>query len=271
MKKITLLLSFVACAMFASAQTNLLVNPGFETWTGVNPEGWTVPANPAHASSVTLVKETTIKSEGLNAFKVSIDANNNPGFQQVVPITAGKTYTVKMDYYVVSGDASDVRIWSSFKNATGFYAAANWTTAVAADANIQKKLQGSGSDLSGYFTIANGTWGTYTVDFVAPADATDFVFEFRTYKNSTAIWDNMFFGEKTTGLTNPTASKLELLVSGKNLLVKNVVEGSVVEIFSAVGSKVQTSAVENGKVSIENLKTGLYVVRSGKMTQKIKL
>ena len=81
----------------------------------------------------------------------------------------------------------------------------------------------------------------------------------------------MFFGEKTTGLSSLNASKLEVVVSGKNLLVKNVVEGAQVEIFSALGSKIQTSNVENGKISIANLKSGLYVVRSGKLTQKIML
>ena len=271
MKKITLLLSFVACIAFVNAQTNLLVNPSFETWTAGNPDGWIIPANSTHAGSLTWSQETSIKSNGDNSLKLVIGTTQNPGIQQVVPITAGKTYTVKMDYYVVTGDATDVRIWASFKNATGFYAAANWTTAIAADANIQKKLQGSGSDITAYFTIANGVWGNYTVDFVAPADATDFVFECRTYKGATAIWDNLYFGEKTTGLSNLNASKLEVVVSGKNLLVKNVIEGSQVEIFSALGSKIQTSNVENGKISIANLKNGLYVVRSGKLTQKIML
>ena len=74
-----------------------------------------------------------------------------------------------------------------------------------------------------------------------------------------------------SGLNTTKESKLEAIVSGKNLLVKNVTEGSEVEIFSAVGSKVLNAAVENGKVNIANLKSGMYVVRSGKLTQKIRL
>jgi hypothetical protein len=270
MKKITLLLSFVACVLLAQGQTNLLVNPSFEAWTAGNPDGWTIPANSTHAGSLTWTQESTIKSNGSSSLKLVIGTTQNPGFQQVVPITAGKTYTVKMDYYVVSGDATDVRIWSSFKNATGFYAAANWTTAIAADANIQKKLQGSGSDIAAYFTIANGVWGTYTVDFVAPADATDFVFECRSYKSSTVLWDNMFFGEKTTGLLNPAINALSVSVIGKNLIVKNVANNSTVEIFNALGTKVLTTALVNGSTTL-NLSKGLYIVRVGKSTTKITL
>jgi hypothetical protein len=267
MKKITLLLAFVACVTFANAQTNLLVNPSFESWTGGNPDGWTIPANSTHAGSLTWSQESTIKTNGASSLKLVIGTTQNPGFAQVVPITAGKTYTLTAKYYVVSGDGSDVRIWSGFKNGATYWGATDW----AANTALQLLLQGSGSDTGAYFTIANGVWGTYTTEFVAPANATDFSFECRSYKSSTVIWDDMFFGEKATGLSTPKASTLEVLVSGKNLLVKNVVEGSTVEIFSAVGSKVQTSAVENGKVSIANLKGGMYVVRSGKLTQKIML
>jgi len=271
MKKITLLMAFVACVVFAQAQTNLLVNPSFETWTGGNPDGWTIPANTAHAGSLTWSQETTTVKNGTSALKVVIGTTQNPGFQQIVPITAGKTYTLSVSYYVVAGDATDVRIWSSFKNATGFYAAANWTTAIAADATIQTKLQGSGADIAGYFTIANNTWGTYTTEFVAPADATDFVFECRSYKGATAIWDGLFFGEKVTGLNDLNAEPLQAVVSGKNLLVKNATDGSTVEIYSAVGSKVQSSVLENGKINLNDLSKGMYVVRVGKLTQKIML
>jgi len=269
MKKITLLLSFIACVFLANAQTNLLVNPSFETWTGGNPDSWTIPANSSHAGSLTWSQESSIINDGASSLKLVIGTTQNPGFQQIVPITAGKTYTVSASYYVISGDGTDVRIWSSFKNATGFYAAANWTTAIAADATIQLKLQGSGSDQAAYFTIANGTWGTYTTDFVAPADATDFVFECRSYKSSTVIWDKMFFGEKTTGLNSLAADALEVKVAGKTLTVTNS-PSSTVEIFNTVGAKVQTVELINNSADL-GLAKGLYIVRAGNKSAKIRL
>ena len=272
MRKITLLLSFIVCVVFAQAQTNLVVNPSFETWTGGNPDGWTIPANVNHAGSLTWSQETTIVKDGTSALKLVIGTTENPGFQQIIPITAGKTYTVSGSYYVTAGDLTDARIWCSFKSGTAFYNATSWTAAVAKDPTIQVKLQGSGTSTGGYFTIDNNTWGTYTTDFVAPADATDFVLEFRTYKGATVIWDKMSLVQKnTTGTSNPAEDPLQAFVSGKNLVIKNAVNGSTVEIFSALGSKVQTSVLEDGKVSLDNLSKGLYIVRIGKDTKKFML
>ena len=76
---------------------------------------------------------------------------------------------------------------------------------------------------------------------------------------------------KTTGINDVTADALQAFVSGKNLVIKNAVNGSTVEIFSALGSKVLTSTLEDGKVSLDNLSKGLYVVRIGKKAQKFML
>ena len=91
MKKITLLLSFIVCVVFAQAQTNLVVNPSFETWTGGNPDGWTIPANVNHAGSLTWSQETTIVKDGTSALKLVIGTTENTGFQKIIPITTGKT------------------------------------------------------------------------------------------------------------------------------------------------------------------------------------
>lgn len=267
MKKITLLLSLIACVAFTQAQ-NLLVNPSFETWTAGKPDGWDVPANPSHASAITLVQETAITKAGSNAMKLTIDASQNPGFAQLAPITAGKTYTVSVSYYVVAGDGTDARIWCTFKNGDKYWATADWTGNTA----LQTLLQGSGKSTSEYFTIANGTWGTYTVDFVAPANATEFSLECRTYKNSTVIWDDFFFGlAGTMNTNNPNANTFKAIVSGKSLMLQAVQEGASVEVFSALGSRVLSSTVKNAKVDISNLSKGLYVVRIGNQTQKILL
>lgn len=196
MRKITLLFLVALGALTLNAQTNLLTNPGFEDWADGKPTGWAVPANTSQASAVTIVNETAIKSEGASAMKLTIDDSANPGYQQIVPISPNKTYTVSIDYYVVSGDGTDARIWSSFKNAVGFYKTTDWAAATAKDASIQIKLQGDGTNLNNYFKIDNGVWGTYTTDFVSPEDATDFVFECRTYKKATVIWDNAVLKEK---------------------------------------------------------------------------
>lgn len=267
MRKITLFLAFVACVTFTQAQ-NLLVNPSFETWADGKPTGWTVPSNPNHAAAITCTQESSITKEGASAMKLVIDGSQNPGFAQLAPITAGKTYTISVSYYVVAGDGTDARIWCSFKNGDKYWASADWTGNTA----LQTLLQGSGKSTSEYFTIDNGTWGTYTVDFVAPANATELSLECRTYKNSTVIWDNFFFGEAgTAGLNKTEATAFKAFVVGNELSVKNTANGSTVEIFSTLGSKVQSSVLTNGRIELNNLPKGMYIVRVGNQTQKIML
>lgn len=263
MKKITLLLSFVACIAFTQAQ-NLLKNPSFETWADGKPTEWLVPANASHQSAITVTEETTMVNNGTKSFKVVTDGSQNPAYQQTVAVTPGKTYTIVMNYYIVDGDGTDVRIWSNFKKGDTYMSDSELGSA------LLEKLKGPGGT-SSYFPDEKGAWKNYTVDVVAPADVTHFAFEFRSYKNTTTIWDNMFFGEKTTGFNAAEASKFKAVVYGTDLLIKNVNNGAAVEIFSALGSKVQTSVLENGKVSLDNLSKGMYIVRVGKNTQKFML
>ncbi|MBN2765805.1 MAG: carbohydrate binding domain-containing protein [Paludibacteraceae bacterium] len=253
MKKITLLLSFIACVAFTQAQTNLLVNPGFETWTNNVPDGWTIQA----PDKGTVTGDATILNEGTKSLKI-VTTGTFPMWQSV-PVTAGKTYTLSMSYYIVSGDGSDARIWSNFKNGTAFLTADELGT------ELNSQLKGPDNL---YFADERGSWKTYSLEFVAPSMATDFNFEFRTYTAATVYWDNMFFGEKTTGLNSAEADKFKAIVIGNELHIKNVANGAMVEIFSALGSKVQTSVLENGKVSVDDLSKGMYIVRVGKSTQK---
>lgn len=270
MRKVTFL-SLCLLVMFGiSAQTNLVQNPSFETWTSGVPDSWTVPANSSHAGSLTVVREQSIFKSGTSALRMEVGTTQNPGFQQIIPITAGKTYTLSMRYYVVSGDGTDARIWSSFKNATGFYNTAAWTAAVAADPNIQIKLQGDGTSTSNYFTIANGTWGTYSVEFKAPADVTDFVLEGRVYKSSTVIWDDFSLVELVANTptidVNPTTLSFSsnvnvesavqtVTVTGSNLTAvpTYTVTGTDAAMFTATG----TLTTAGGTINVKFLPTGL--------------
>jgi len=262
MKKITLLLSFIACVIFADAQVNLLTNPGFETWTnGTAPDGWTMGT-----ATFATVSPGTLFSEGSKSFKVTAAATAGGTYtvSQIIPITPGKTYTIKMDYYIETGDGTDARIWSDWCNVstTTTYAALSHADSVL--------LMGPGGG-SAYFPDVKGSWHTYTCDVTAPASGyNSFSFQFRTYKTPAVVdWDNMYFGEKTTGLSELAAEKLDVKVVGKKLTVTNS-PSNTVEIFNTVGAKVQSVELINGSADL-NLAKGLYIVRAGKATAKIML
>lgn len=255
MKKITLLLSFIACVLVAQAQTNLLVNPGFESWESNTITGWTLQS----PNNGTITAESTILNEGSKSLKIVTTGT----FQvwQVVPVTPGKTYALSISYYIESGDGSDARIWSNFKNGTSFLTNDELGT------TLLNQLKGPDNL---YFADQRGSWHTYTLEIVAPSMATDFAFEFRTYTAATVYWDKMFFGEKTTGTNNPTASAFNAYMVGKNLTVTNTT-AKTVDIYSALGAKVQTLELVNGTADMSDFSKGLYIVRAGKQTAKIML
>ncbi|GHV44052.1 hypothetical protein FACS1894180_4850 [Bacteroidia bacterium] len=61
----------------------------------------------------------------------------------------------------------------------------------------------------------------------------------------------------------------KIFISEGILYVQNVDEGTKVEIYSIVGSKVKTATLNNGMVNVSDLNKGIYIVRVGKVSQKI--
>ena len=77
--------------------------------------------------------------------------------------------------------------------------------------------------------------------------------------------------QAVTGLSSVSADKLEITLVGKKLNVTNVAEGSLVEVYSTLGAKVQSDNLTAGSIQLNDLAKGLYIVRIGKQTSKIML
>lgn len=60
-------------------------------------------------------------------------------------------------------------------------------------------------------------------------------------------------------------------VNGKTLNISNVENGTSIEIYSALGAKIQTIVFNGNPVALTNLNKGVYIVRIGRYTQKIML
>ncbi len=188
MKKITLLFSFMICVLFTYAQTNLVVNPSFEDWTDGKPAPWYVVGT-TPPTGYTMTNETSTIFDGLTSCKMDVPttASGTISVAQSISIVAGKTYVLSMSYYILSGDGSDARIWCNFKTGTTFFA-----DAALVSTGLYSKLRGPGNENSSgslYFPDEKGAWKTYTTEFVAPANADGFDFQFRTYKGAVVFWD----------------------------------------------------------------------------------
>ena len=75
----------------------------------------------------------------------------------------------------------------------------------------------------------------------------------------------------TAGFSTPKSDILSVSLAGKTLSVNNAANGSTIEIYSALGSKVQSAQLSNGAIQLNNLSRGLYIVRVGKLSSKIML
>jgi len=74
----------------------------------------------------------------------------------------------------------------------------------------------------------------------------------------------------TSGLSALTEDKLEVKVIENKLSVINATSNTV-EIFNAIGAKVQFGQLESGSIQLNDLSKGLYIVRVGGKTTKIML
>lgn len=72
----------------------------------------------------------------------------------------------------------------------------------------------------------------------------------------------------STGTGFNKQDNVRFVVVGNVLNTIDITEGSSIEIYSALGSKVKSAVVENSKVDISNLSKGLYIVRSNNLSQK---
>jgi len=259
MKKITLLLSFIACVVLANAQTNLVVNPGFETWTDASTPGasWT----PTVVSGQTFAQEATIVHSG--TYSLLSNHTASAGTAKIITkpyivITAGATYTFSFWYYTDATTANltgGLRMWGYWENPDG----TNGT------------FDQTGLQPTAYIDLTSsvGAWKQYSVDITAPAGSGQLELDIRFYKTTKIYIDDVSLVQKTTGIFSPKADLLNVSVAGKKLTVTNS-PSNTVDIFNTVGAKVQSVQLTNGSADL-NLSKGLYIVRAGNATAKIML
>jgi hypothetical protein len=156
---------------------NLLANGSFENWTDALPESWTAftPAN------VTITKIETGAQDGNIALKMASAGGTGGVQQEIQGIVPGVTYTISFWYKdnTKGGSAQGMRLWSNFLNGT---------------ANIAPV---SGDGLQPGSTLdAVTSWTEYTIEVVAPANATGFRFQVRATQGHEAIIDNLSISVK---------------------------------------------------------------------------
>ena len=133
---------------------NLVTNPSFND--GLT--GW------AAGPTTTYSAPTLVAGDGSDgANSVNYVATATTGFYQEVPVSAGDNLVISF-WYKSTGDGTDARIWSNYKD--------------AANAIIYQEATNTNDPLrnnNGYLPSAT-TWTQHTINVTAPANVTTFVF-----------------------------------------------------------------------------------------------
>lgn len=87
-----------------------------------------------------------------------------------------------------------------------------------------------------------------------------------SYAKSNNVNSESFEKQKQTSSMDEDSAKFTVVDSA--LVVKNVEVGTTIDVYSVLGAKVH-SFVYKGTPEVLNLKPGIYIVRSGKTSQKI--
>ena len=173
MNKIVLLFVIVFSALTQLNAQNLILNPGFETWSTVGtnnvPNNWTVNT-PTNVSQNTLVYnggasscKVTAAGTDLHLPTGSRDSRKNIHFQFFV-LLPYKPQVMGCKSEAISGPLRVAR------------------AAMTLDDSLALNGPGGGTL---YFPKVTGSWKTYTCDVVAPANATASVFYVTVASTST--------------------------------------------------------------------------------------
>lgn len=147
---------------------NMVNNSSFENW---NDDTEATPVDPVGFYKHESVERSSDSHSGDYSIKV-IATSTRDLAQTVNEITAGATYRVSINYKLEANTGNGVRLWSTWKDAS---------STNLASLDLQP---------SGYLNTVSSEWATFSVDAVAPENATKMNFEVRAYNGATVYWDS---------------------------------------------------------------------------------
>ena len=196
MKKLLLLSAITAILSIGVVNSqNLMINGDLESWTGGEPDGWTLFQN--------ISQESTIIHGGTYSAKQTSE-NSSKKFQQEITmgVQGGQEYTIS--YWFLDNDPqARTRIWSY------------WLSGGVTIPDNEEILRPS------VYSEDNADWQEFNEVLVAPASADGFRFEVRVYKQDGNFGGFVYYDDfEFTGdvVVNPEPSnyptEFEAIASG---------------------------------------------------------
>jgi len=233
---------FTAALAFSATAQNLVTNGSFDDglngWTAGFPTSYTLPT-----------LDATDGSDGTNSAQYNPTATT--GFYQDVPVVAGNTIKISF-WYKSTGDDTDSRIWSNYKDAAG-------TVIYQEAANTEDPLRNN----NGWLATA-AAWTLKEITVVVPANATVLTLAVRAYSGSTVGFDQFSVVDQTLGINQNSIEGLKVYpnpVTNGTLYINTTANASKeVVIYDVLGKQVVKTTTENA-VNVSKLNAGVYIVK----------
>jgi hypothetical protein len=244
MKRAIYFVLLVATSLVTYSQ-NLIINPGFETWSKVDkPTGWTHNEN--------CLKDSSVLNSGKYACIHTGGTTTTSDLGQTVQVSPGKKYTLSFYYRTAATSTGNgSRIWCYWKNSEG-----NSITDPTTDDILRPSKY-----------IRSDSWQLFSISITSPANAVAFYLEVRTYSGSKVYWDDFVFSESVaTGDEGILYSEPVLYPNPAcdNLFIKNIKNLQYIYIQNLKGVTVWSSAFsgeDRVTIPVARLANGLYIIR----------
>ncbi|MGC3977445.1 MAG: hypothetical protein QM751_03970 [Paludibacteraceae bacterium] len=238
------------------AQTNLLFNPGFETVTDGVPADWTLDDPSNGSGAVTFASATSPVYAGSKSLKLTSTDYLDVVAYQYIPVTVGKQYNMSIWYNI-----------ESYEEEYGAYASFGYQFTDANGTNV-------GSPKADYINEdrTKNTWREFKhTNITAPTGAVYLKVLFFTQYHIVAYFDNASVTEAGSSGINEVRAQLPIRVQDGNLIVSTEARKTV-EVYSVVGTKLQSKVADGDETVISGLPKGqVLIVRSGNAVAKVVL
>lgn len=262
MKKIYTFLSVVAATVAVNAQSqNLVVNPGFESWVGEVPTAYDPYTGPNGSPSINnfVAQESNIKHGGEFSLRHTSQSGTQYLEGEEIPVVPGNSYTISY-WFLDNDDAAASRMWSAWLNSEY----SPLSDAINAEIRVDE------------YSKNNPEWVPQTFTVTAPAGAAFLRFQVRTYKQTNTSFGGFIYYDDFSVIDNSVnsvgkneISDLKMFPNPLNGNVLNITSATgaekAVAVFDVLGKQVFSGATTNNVVTLNNLTTGIYIV---KMTEE---
>jgi hypothetical protein len=243
MKKIYTFLAFVVISTSLNAQTNLMTNAGFETWTAGVPDAW-------YTTGSTVAQSSIVFHGGASSLSLTSPASSNKTISQTtdIPVTQGVTY-VFSGWYLDNDANSRFKYWNQFRTATA-----------DTGANALQAASYSTDSASWQFFTAEGVPNPTAI--VARAGLRVYP-EASTTGGGVIFFDDIMFYDKSTLSIDVKdfENQIKMATVISDVLTIEMPSKATVNIYSIDGKLFSSNRVNSNQgINTQSLPSGVYIV-----------